>query len=238
MKKIIIALVLIAGLGTLVYQSTQSAKLSKAERDQARVLVSMGSGGNTGSDLDYVSGSESSGSGSTAAAGSGSTVTVAKSGCQNMLACNYDASATTDGGTCNYAFWGKGGTSQTVELFNGAPGFGGDEEQTRATEFELLKANPNDSSVSFSPKQSVCAQEVCESISLVSWSSPASKFAPKAGYMGLRSEGITITSKGFVSPKTAEIVNGRKACDQIAGRKNTSADKKVLPVKRPVPVKK
>jgi hypothetical protein len=222
MKKIVILLVLVAGLATLVYQSMQNATLSNMERQQARVLLAedIRPGGGTGEDSFRPRSS-----------GYGSTATVAKPGCRSTLACNYDSTATMDGGTCEYAFWSNPRNSDNVTLFPDSFYHNVDQGVTiskflNASVFESKNStDPAELSVKVIPKRS-CSTSGCVALSVVRFSLPA-------GTVFLDIQNVNfkpvIETKGWVSQNTATLVTGMKACDQRPTTPTPATKKLITP---------
>ena len=230
MKKIIIALVLVAGVGTLVYQSAQNAKLSKAEDNQAGVLLAAGPSGGDTSTADYVGG----------ASLDDSSTKPAKPGCRNTLACNRDETATTDGGVCEYAFWSRGMDLTGKLLFDGLAEevfdpirqkYGGDVPITNEMWQELeegynrfllaknedegqLQKILNDKSIL---KYRCAANANCSTLSITSWTMPASFLVTNSTVDANDTRKVNLV--GYASEKTVASLNGTKACDSAQYKK-------------------
>ncbi len=205
MKKIIIALILVAGVGALVYYNMQSAKLSKVERDQAETLLAIDP-----SVFRTVPPPPPPTSGDV-------STKPAKPGCRNTLACNYDSTATTDGGTCEYAFWSVPKSTSPGDLFPDKFESNSNAEISFFNELAFMEINAsidnNDDSVVIQPKKGVCTKTGCTNISIVRMSGVASDFPNPDVFLG--SFTSSVEPQGFVSNRVAEFATGMKACDYV-----------------------
>ena len=215
MKKIIIALILVAGVGALAYQSVENVALSKVERDQATILLAgLGGGGDTGGvgTTDFSS-SKNLNTGSDLI----TSQKTKKPGCRNTLACNYDSAATTDGGTCEYAFWSVPKSTSPGDLFPDKFESNSNAEISFFNELAFMEINAsidnNDDSVVIQPKKGVCTKTGCTNISIVRMSGVASDFPNPDVFLG--SFTSSVEPQGFVSNRVAEFVTGMKACDYV-----------------------
>ncbi len=238
MKKIIIALILVAGVGALVYYNMQSANLSKVERDQAGVLLA-----ELGEPLRVNLSTINTG-----------PTKPAKPGCRNTLACNYDKDATEDGGVCEYSFYTL--STDSDELFTWWKQLTAKLEQegklSKTNQASVLLAGFDPSEIKnippppppslsnvldsknkdtlesiLKPLKKCLAGTKCQLVSIVTWNAPASQIDPLSN--------ITFTPFGYVAkrddrrtPSDIKDIEGRKACNQVE-KPATPVNKKTFP---------
>ncbi len=217
MKKIIIALVLIVGVGFIVFSSIKKSEFSN-EKNRAATLMLGDESDESGNILLDQEDEDSHEDNSNI---SGSEMVKPIVGCRNPMACNFDETATVNGGMCDYAFWSAPKSSEPSELFPKEFYFVEPDHTVRLNPKPFESKNNTDSKEAFIkvvPKK-VCQASGCVALSIIRFSMPAGEL-PVITDPAFKP---TIETKGWVTKKTANAVIGMKACDQ--------AQKPVVPAK-------